>query len=283
MPDIKEREAILKIHSAKIPLAGDVDLNRIARATPGTSGADLANLVNEAALYAARKGRSNVRMEDFEEARDKTLMGIARKSKVISPKEKRMTAFHESGHALLHYYLKNADPLHKVTIIPHGRALGMALSLPEQDDYSKSKGWLLDRIVIMMGGYAAESLVYGETTTGAQIDIEQATHLARRMVCEWGMSPDLGPISFGQKEEPIFIGKEIARHKDYSEETAHKIDQEIEKIVRNSLDSASDLLGKNRDKLELLAETLVTKETLDDLEVRKLLGFSLPKSNKDAP
>ena len=282
MPDIKEREAILKIHAGKIPLADDVDLNRIARATPGTSGADLANLVNEAALYAARKGKSSVQLEDFEEARDKTLMGIARKSKVISPKEKRMTAYHESGHALLHYYLKNADPLHKVTIIPHGRALGMALSLPEKDDYSKSKGWLLDRIVIMMGGYAAETIIYNETTTGAQVDIEQATHLARRMVCEWGMSPELGPISFGQKEEPIFIGKEIARHKDYSEETAHKIDQEIEKIVRGSLDSATELLAKNRAKLELLAETLITKETLDDLEVRKLLGFPLPKAEQDA-
>jgi cell division protease FtsH len=283
MPDIKEREAILKIHAGKIPLAEDVDLNRIARATPGTSGADLANLVNEAALYAARKGNSDVHMEDFEEARDKTLMGIARKSKVISPKEKRMTAFHEAGHALLHYYLKNADPLHKVTIIPHGRALGMALSLPEQDDYSKSRGWLVDRIVIMMGGYAAESIIYNETTTGAQVDIEQATNLARRMVCEWGMSPELGPISFGQKEEPIFIGKEIARHKDYSEETAHKIDQEIEKIVRSSLGSATDLLAKNRDKLELLAETLVVRETLDDMEVRKLLGFPLPKAAKDSP
>ena len=282
MPDIRERQAILKIHASKIPLAANVDMNRIARATPGTSGADLANLVNEAALYAARKGKGSVDMEDFEEARDKTLMGVARKSKVISPKEKRMTAHHEAGHALLHYFLKNADPLHKVTIIPHGRALGMALSLPEQDDYSKSRGWLVDRIVIMMGGYAAETIIFSETTTGAQADIEQATHLARRMVCEWGMSSRLGPIAFGQKEEPIFLGKEIARHKDYSEETAHKIDAEIEKILGDALEQATALLTEHRDKLEKLAENLVTKETLDDIEVRKLLEFPLTKPEPDS-
>jgi cell division protease FtsH len=273
MPDIKEREAILKIHSDKIPLAQNVDLNRVARATPGTSGADLANLVNEAALYAARQSKTKVEMADFEEARDKTLMGIARKSKVISPKEKKMTAYHESGHALLHYFLKNADPLHKVTIIPHGRALGMALSLPEQDDYSKSMGWLIDRITIMMGGYAAEKIIYSETSTGAQEDIEKATGVARRMVCEWGMSELLGPIAFGQKEEPIFIGKEIARHKDYSEETAHKIDMEIEKIVQGGLETASKILLQKKEKLILLSETLVERETLDDLEVRKLLDL----------
>ncbi len=281
MPDIKEREAILKIHADKIPMAHNVDLNRIARATPGTSGADLANLVNEAALYAARESKNKVEMSDFEEARDKTLMGIARKSKVISPKEKKMTAYHESGHALLHYFLKNADPLHKVTIIPHGRALGMALSLPEQDDYSKSKGWLIDRITIMMGGYAAEKIIYNETTTGAQEDIEQATGVARRMVCEWGMSEALGPIAFGQKEEPIFIGKEIARHKDYSEETAHKIDMEIEKIVQGGLETASKILLQKKEKLILISETLVERETLDDLEVRKLLGLPEKISKKE--
>lgn len=281
MPDIKEREAILKIHADKIPMAHNVDLNRIARATPGTSGADLANLVNEAALYAARESKNKVEMSDFEEARDKTLMGIARKSKVISPKEKKMTAYHESGHALLHYFLKNADPLHKVTIIPHGRALGMALSLPEQDDYSKSKGWLIDRITIMMGGYAAEKIIYNETATRAQEDIEQATGVARRMVCEWGMSEALGPIAFGQKEEPIFIGKEIARHKDYSEETAHKIDMEIEKIVQGGLETASKILLQKKEKLILISETLVERETLDDLEVRKLLGLPEKISKKE--
>jgi cell division protease FtsH len=273
MPDIREREAILKIHATKIPIDEDVDLNRIARATPGTSGADLANLVNEAALFAARKNKNKVAMADFEEARDKTLMGIARKSRVIPLKEKRMTSYHEAGHALLHYYLKNADPLHKVTIIPHGRALGMALSLPEKDEYSKSKGWLLDRITIGMGGYASETLVYDETSTGSQADIEQVTEIARKMVCEWGMSDVLGPIAFGQKEEPIFIGKEIARHKDYSEETARKIDKEIEKLVQVGLDTAKKHLNDHIDKLHRLAENLVSRETLDDEEVRELLGF----------
>ena len=278
MPDVAEREAILVIHSGKIPLDNDVNLNRIARATPGTSGADLANLVNEAALLAARDNKVQVTMDDFEEARDKTLMGIARKSKVITPKEKKMTAYHESGHALLHYFLDNADPLHKVTIIPHGRALGMALSLPESDDYSKRKGWLVDRITIGMGGYAAELIVYGETSTGAQNDIEQSTQIARRMVCEWGMSDIFGPIALGQKEEPIFIGKEIARHKDYSEDTAQKIDEEVSKIIQSALKRARDLLIENKDKLELLATTLISKETLDDFDVRNLLGFPVKNS-----
>ncbi len=273
MPDVKEREEILRLHAKKIPVADDVDFKRIARATPGSSGADLANLVNEAALFAARRNKTKVEMEDFEDARDKTLMGIARKSKVIPPKEKRMTAFHEAGHTLLHYYLKNADPLHKVTIIPHGRALGVAFSLPEEESYSRSKGWLVDRITIAMGGYAAESIIYQETSTGAQNDIEQATEIARRMVCEWGMSKTLGPIAYGQKEEPIFIGKEISRHKDYSEETAKKIDLEIKEIINDALETAKKILSDNKEKLTLLAETLIKKETLDDSEVRELLGF----------
>ncbi|MBN2354004.1 MAG: ATP-dependent zinc metalloprotease FtsH [Spirochaetales bacterium] len=273
MPDIKEREAILKIHCRKLTLSADIDFNRIARATPGTSGADLANLVNEAALFAARKNKQKVEKADFEEARDKVLMGVARKSKVIPPKEKEMTAYHEAGHALLHYYLKNADPLHKVTVIPHGRALGVSFSLPENDTYSMSKGWLSDRLVILMGGYSAEKITYGETTSGSQQDIEQATQFARRMVCEWGMSDVLGPIALGQKEEPIFIGKEIARHKDYSEETAKKIDKEIKAILENSLAQAIDLLTKNKPKLKTLAEALVQRETMDDDEIRELLNF----------
>jgi cell division protease FtsH len=277
MPDINEREDIIKIHSKKIPISADIDFNKIARATPGTSGADLANLVNEAALFAARKNKDNVEMSDFEEARDKILMGIAKKSKIIPPKEKEMTAYHESGHALLHFFLKNADPLHKVTVIPHGQALGMALSLPESDTYSRSEGWLLDRVTITMGGYAAEKLIYNETTTGAQSDIEQATSIARKMVCEWGMSKVLGPIAFGQKDEPIFIGKEIARHKEYSEETARKIDKELEKIVSTCLSQAEEILNENKQKLKLLAETLVSRETLDGDEVRELLGFK-PKN-----
>jgi cell division protease FtsH len=277
MPDSREREQILKIHCRKIPLSEDVDLNRVGRATPGSSGADLANLVNEAALYAARQNKLKVEMQDFEEARDKVMMGLARRSKVIPPKVKHMTGYHEAGHALLHYFLKNADPLHKVTIVPHGQALGVAFSLPESDTYSRSEGWLLDRITIVMGGYAAEEIIFSEHTSGAQNDIEQATEIARRMVCEWGMSKALGPISYGQKEEPIFLGKEIARHKDYSEKTAQVIDQEIRAIVDGGLNQARQLLAEHRDKLELLATTLVEKETLDDNQIRELLGFPARK------
>ncbi|MBN1697504.1 MAG: ATP-dependent zinc metalloprotease FtsH [Spirochaetales bacterium] len=278
MPDINEREDILKIHCRKIPTSSGIDFKKLARATPGTSGADLANMVNEAALFAARKNKQKVEMQDFEEARDKILMGIAKKSKIIPPKERKMTAYHESGHAILHFLLQNVDPLHKVTIIPHGRALGMSLSLPEQDTYSRSKAWLIDSITIRMGGYAAEKLIYNETTTGSQADIEQATAIARRMVCEWGMSDDLGPIAFGQKDEPIFLGKEIARHKEYSEETARKIDDEIESIVTTCLNQAQMMLRDNKDKLTLLAETLVVRETLDGEEVSELLGFEYKRA-----
>ncbi len=281
MPDTREREKILKIHCRNIPLDEDVDLNRVARATPGSSGADLANLVNEAALYGARRNKQKVNMEDFEDARDKTMMGIARKSKVIPPKVRRMTAYHEAGHALLHYYLKNADPLHKVTIVPHGQALGVAFSLPESDTYSRSEGWLHDRITITMGGYAAEDIIFQENTTGAQNDIDQATEIARRMVCEWGMSKSLGPIAFGQKEEPIFLGKEIARHRDYSNETAEQIDREIRSIVETSLKNAKDLLTEHEDHLELLATTLVEKETLDDAQIRELLGLPARKKMEE--
>jgi cell division protease FtsH len=273
MPDVRGREEILGIHIKKIRIAAGVDLNRVARATPGTSGADLANIVNEAALLAARNNKERVEMIDFEEARDKIMMGVARRSKVVEPKEREMTAFHESGHALLHYYLENADPFHKVTIVPHGRALGIAFSLPEKDYYSRGKAWLMDRIAITMGGYAAETIIYNETTTGAQNDIEQATDLAHKMVCEWGMSDALGPIAYGQKEEPIFLGKEIARHKDYSEETARVIDAEVNEIIRSRLIRAIELLREHQDQLVLLAATLLDKETLDDVGIRELLGF----------
>jgi cell division protease FtsH len=271
MPDTKEREKILQIHSRNIPTAADVELSRIARATPGSSGADLANLVNEAALLGARRGKQKVDMLDFEDARDKVLMGIARKSKVIPPKVREMTAFHEGGHALLHYYLENADPLHKVTIVPHGQALGVAFSLPETDIFDHSQAWLTDRITIGMGGYAAERIIFGETTTGSQKDIEQATEIARKMICEWGMSESLGPVAYGQKEEPIFLGKEIARHKDYSEDTARAIDKEVRGIVEAGLNKAERLLKEHRGQLELLAKTLVEKETLDDSQIRELL------------
>jgi cell division protease FtsH len=273
MPDMNEREAILGIHTAKVAIAKTVDLSRIARATPGMSGADISNLVNEAALMAARKDKESVDMSDFEEARDKILMGVARKSLAVSEKERSMTAFHEAGHALLHYFLENADPLHKVTIVPHGKALGMAVSLPEQDKYAHTRAWLLDRIVICYGGWAAERLVFNETTTGTQADLEQATGMARQMVCEWGMSEELGPVTYGQKEEPIFLGKEIARHKDYSEETARHIDAAIRRILDEARSAAEKLLSKNKVKLERLAAALLERETLIDDEIRSLLGF----------
>ena len=281
MPDTKEREKILQIHARNIPTAMDVELSRIARGTPGSSGADLANLVNEAALLGARRGKQKVDMLDFEDARDKVLMGIARKSKVIPPKVREMTAYHEGGHALLHYFLENADPLHKVTIVPHGQALGMAFSLPESDTYSRSQAWLTDRITIVMGGYAAERIIFNETTTGSQNDIEQATEIARKMICEWGMSGSLGPIAYGQKEEPIFLGKEIARHKDYSEDTARAIDKEVRVIVEASLTRAKELLTEHRTELALLAKTLVQKETLDDNQIRELLKMPARPRTED--
>ena len=272
MPDLDEREAILRIHIAKVPISSSVDVNRLARATPGSSGADLANLVNEAALYAARKNKEMVEMEDFEEARDKALMGVARKSKILSLEEKRKTAYHEGGHALMHYYCRNADPLHKVTVVPRGRALGVAMSLPEKDAYSRGRNWLLDRIKIAYGGYVAEEMFYDETTTGTQNDLKQATELARRMVTDWGMS-NIGPIAFGQEDEPIFLGKEIARHKDYSEHMAEEIDREVGRILTESLEETQVILKQHRDELITLAEALVERETLSDFEVRELLGF----------
>ncbi|MDR3276423.1 MAG: ATP-dependent zinc metalloprotease FtsH [Treponema sp.] len=273
MPDIKEREAILKIHVAKIPLAEDIDLERLARASPGMSGAQIANLVNEAALFAARHDKPVVTMPDFEEARDKIIMGVARKTLAISNRERRMTAIHEAGHALLHYFLKNADPLHKVTIVPHGQALGMAMSLPEQDSYSLTRGWIEDRIAICYGGWAAERLLYQETTTGTKQDLEQATDMARRMVCEWGMADELGPITYGQEEEPIFLGKEIARHKNYSEDTARRIDQAVKAILDKSRSLAESILAEQKGRLEKLAEALINRETMIDDEVRTLLGL----------
>jgi cell division protease FtsH len=278
MPDIKEREDSLKIHAVKIPLSTDVDLSRIARATSGMSGADIANLVNEAALFAARTDKPEVGMLDFEEARDKILMGVARKTLVVSDKERRMTAIHEAGHALLHYYLNNADPLHKVTIVPHGRALGMAMSLPEEDSYSRTKGWIQDRIVICYGGWIAERIFYSETTTGTKQDLEQATDMARRMVCEWGMADELGPVTYGQEEEPIFLGKEIARHKDYPEDTARRIDKDIKEILDEARSKAEEILNTQKQKLEKLAGRLLDKETLVDEEIRSLLDFP-PREN----
>ena len=277
MPDVQEREAILKIHMAKVPVSSEIDATRLARATPGMSGADLANMVNEATLFAVRKGREVVEMIDFEDARDKIMMGIARTSMFITEEEKKATAYHEAGHALLHYYLKNADSLHKVTIIPRGRALGLAMSLPANDAYSKGKGWLRDRIVIAYGGYAAESIIYGETTTGSAQDLRQATDMARRMACEWGMSDELGPVAYGQEEEPIFLGKEIARHKDYSEDTAMRIDKAVFSLLDEARKAAFVILGDHKDQLVRLAEELIQKETLLDEDIKVLFGFTTPE------
>jgi cell division protease FtsH len=287
LPDIAEREAILKIHTRKIKLADDVDLKRLARGSAGTSGADLANLVNEAALFAARKNKMVVGMTEMEEARDKILLGVARKSRVMTEDEKRATAYHEAGHALLHYHLKNLDPLHKVTIIPHGRALGVTVSLPERDAYTKTRSMLHDWIKVTMGGYVAEDLVYGETTTGTSNDIKQATNLARRMVTEWGMS-DLGFINLGDEDEPLFLGREITQHKHYSEETARRIDSEIHKILDSAMAETRAILTEHREQLERLTEELIERETLDDSDVRLLLGFDPieeepPKKGKGEP
>lgn len=280
MPDVKEREAILSIHCRKIKLDESVDLHRIARATPGTSGADLANLVNEAALFAARSSSSSLSMVHFELARDKLLLGVARQSKVMTEEERRATAYHEAGHALMHYHVEHVDPLHKVTIIPHGQALGVTLSLPEKDAYTKKRGQLLAWIKLAMGGFVAEELVYGDTTTGTSNDIKQATNIARRMVTEWGMS-DMGFVSYGQEDEPLFIGKEIARHKDYSEETARKIDSEVSRILKECLEEARNIVKTHRDQLEALSKALVERETLDDREIRELLGLETAERATD--
>ncbi|MDY4609501.1 MAG: ATP-dependent zinc metalloprotease FtsH [Sphaerochaetaceae bacterium] len=277
LPDIQEREDILKIHCKKVKLESDVDLHRIARATPGTSGADLANLVNEAALFAAREGKETVSMSDIEQARDKILLGVARESRFMTEEEKRATAYHEAGHTLLHYYLKHLDPLHKVTIIPHGRALGLTISLPERDAYTKNRSMLMDWIKVCMGGYVAEELVSGETTTGTSNDIKQATEVARRMVTEWGMS-DLGFVSYGKEDEPLFLGREIAQHKDYSEETAKKIDSEITRILSEAMSETRAILSEHRDQLDKITEALVEHETLDDLQIRELLGLEAVES-----
>ena len=272
LPDIDEREEILKIHAAKVKMDKSVDLRKIARATPGASGADLANLVNEAALYATRDKRKVVELKDFENARDKMVLGIAKKSHVMTPEDKRLTAYHEAGHALLFYYLPDIDPLYKVTIIPHGNAGGVTMGLPEQDVAYMKKSSLLSHIKMSMGGYVAEQMINGQTSTGPSSDIKQATEIARRMVTEWGMSK-LGFISLGSEGEPLFLGREIARHKDFSEDTAKKIDKEILDILSSCMEETKKILTEHRDQLDKLANELITRETMDDNEVRALLGF----------
>jgi cell division protease FtsH len=270
-PDVRGREGILKVHTRKIPLGEDVDISVIARGTPGFTGADLANLVNEAALNAARYNKKVVAMSDFELAKDKVLMGAERKSMVISNEEKRVTAYHEAGHTLVGLKVPNADPVHKVTIIPRGMALGVTQQLPEGDRHNYTKEYLLGQISILMGGRISEESFLGNITTGASNDIERATELARAMVCEYGMS-ELGPLTFGKKEEQIFLGREIAQHRDFSEETAIRIDSEVRKIVTEQYERATRIIQDNRDTLVRLAEALLEHESLDGVQIRRIVA-----------
>jgi cell division protease FtsH len=270
-PDVRGREGILKVHTRKIPLGEDVDISVIARGTPGFTGADLANLVNEAALNAARYNKKLVAMGDFELAKDKVLMGAERKSMVISNEEKRVTAYHEAGHTLVGLKVPNADPVHKVTIIPRGMALGVTQQLPEGDRHNYTEEYLLGQISILMGGRIAEESFLGSITTGAANDIERATELARAMVCEYGMS-EMGPLTFGKKEEQIFLGREIAQHRDFSEDTAIKIDSEVKKIITAQYKRAKGLIEENRDTLIRLAECLLERESLDGVEIRRIVA-----------
>ncbi len=270
-PDLKGREGILRVHTKRVPLATGVDLSTIARGTPGFSGADLESLVNEAALLAARRDKDTVDMRDFEEAKDKVLMGPERKSMVISDREKKTTAYHEAGHTLVAKLLPGSDPLHKVTIIPRGPALGVTQQLPVEDRLSYSKEWAENRIAICLGGRIAEELIFGQMTTGAGNDIEQATELARRMVCEWGMSEKLGPLTFGKKEEQIFLGKELSRHQDYSEQTAIEIDAEVKRIVMDGYQTARKVLQENLELLKKIAEALLEHETIDGDDIEAVI------------
>ena len=275
-PDVKGREGVLGVHTKKIPLSDDVDTSVVARGTSGFSGADLANLVNEAALNAARYNQKTVRMADFEFAKDKVLMGSERRSMIISDEEKKITAVHEAGHALLTVLLPNADPIHKVTIIPRGMALGLTQQLPVDDKHSYSSDYLNDQIAVLLGGRIAEEITNGSTTTGAGNDLERVTELARKMICEWGMSDTMGPLTFGKKEEQIFLGREIAQHQDYSEETAIRIDQEVKRVVMENYKRSRSLLEENRAVLVKMAEALLVHEVLDGAQVRRLVaGMSL--------
>jgi cell division protease FtsH len=270
-PDVKGREEILKVHTRRIPLAPKVDLKVLARGTPGFSGADLANLVNEAALLAARQDKKVVEMIDFENAKDKVLMGVERRSLIISETEKKTIAYHEAGHALVADLLPGADPLHKVTIIPRGRALGLTQQLPADDKYNYSRDYLVNRITILLGGRAAEEIVFQQQTTGAGDDLEKATDMARKMVCEWGMSDRMGPLTFGKGEEHIFLGREVARPKDFSEETAVLIDSEIKRIVVECATRARHMIESNLEKLHALARALLERESLDGEEIARIL------------
>lgn len=276
-PDVKGREGILKVHTRNIPLSSDVKLETLAKGTPGLAGADLANLVNEAALLAARKNQKEVTMHNFEEAKDKVMMGIERKSMIISEKEKRITAYHESGHVLVAKYIPESDPVHKVTIIPRGRALGVTTSLPIDERHTYSKKYLEALLAMMFGGRIAEKIVFNELTTGAGNDIERASNIARKMVCEWGMSEKLGPLTYGAKEEELFLGREITKHQNYSDDTGKTIDEEVKKIIVTAEKKAEVILRENIDKLHALSNILLEREILDSEEIDKVLrGETLP-------
>ena len=275
-PDVNGRLGILQVHTKKTPLAEDVDLSVLARGTPGFTGADLANVVNEAALLAARPSHKSVAMVDFETAKDKVLMGVERRSLIISEEEKKNTAFHEAGHALVATIVPHADPLHKVTIIPRGMALGVTMQLPVDDKHTYTKGYLDSQLAVLMGGRLAEEIFLNHQTTGAGNDLDQATSLARKMVCEWGMS-NMGPLTFGKKEEQIFLGREIAQHRDFSESTANRIDQEVKLLVDQGYQTAKSILTGNREELIRIAEALLEREVLDANDVKMLIkGEPLP-------
>jgi len=277
MPDVKGREEILRVHVRRIPIDKDVDLKILARSTPGFSGADLSNMVNEAALLAARNGQEKVTMKDFEAAKDKVLMGVERKSMIISEEEKKSTAYHEAGHALVAALIPEADPIHKVTIIPRGLALGVTQQLPLDDRYTYSKDYLEAQLSVLLAGRVAETLLLGKTTTGAASDFEKATEIARKMVCQWGMS-DLGPLTFGERDDLIFLGRDLAMNKNFSERTAELIDEEVKKIITKSYNRAKELLEKNRGKLMRIAKALLEKEILDSDEIEKIAGLKKTKS-----
>ncbi|MER3445654.1 MAG: cell division protein FtsH [Candidatus Dadabacteria bacterium] len=276
-PDVRGREEILKVHTRDTPLGEDVNLATVARATPGFSGADLENLVNEAALHAARVGRTKISMIDFEYSKDKVLMGVERKSLIISDAEKKITAYHEGGHALVAKLTPGTDPIHKVTIIPRGLALGITQQLPVEDKYTLSKAYLNNTITVLLGGRAAEEIIFGEQTSGAGNDLERATEIARKMICEWGMSDKVGPVTFGKREEQIFLGKELARHKDYSEATALEIDKEIRRVVTENYKRAKAILEENIDLLHKLAEALLEREVVDGKELDDLVKQTRPE------
>jgi cell division protease FtsH len=280
IPDLKGREGILKVHLKPRIVADNVDVSVLARGTPGFTGADLENMANEAALLAARRGKDKVEMAEFEDAKDKVLMGTERRSMIISDEEKKITAYHESGHTLVAKLLPNSDPIHKVTIIPRGRALGLTQQLPMDEKHTHPKDYLLDNIAILMGGRAAEEIVLNTQTTGAGNDIERASDLARRMVCDYGMSDDLGPLSFGKADEQIFLGREIAQHRDYSESTAEKIDGEVKNIVTSSYDKTMHLLKSNLDTLHAMANALLEKETLNGEDIDEIMNRAEEEKQK---